>query len=58
MIIRTYAFGIRFHGKMDSGMVVRQAGIDRYVHNLLPDAFREEYRRSGLVNTSRSRINR
>ena len=54
MVVRTYTFGVRFHGRMDGGMVARQAGIDRYVHNLLLDAFREEYRMSGLVNTSRA----
>ena len=41
----------------DGIMLPRQAGIDRYVHNKLLEVFKEEYRRTGMVNVSRARIN-
>ncbi len=57
MVKRTYTFGVRFQKGFDRTMPARQAGIDRYVHNKLLEVFREEYRRTGNVNTSRARIN-
>ena len=38
-------------------MLAKQAGMDRYAHNKLLETFKEEYRRTGRVNTTRGRIN-
>lgn len=56
-MIRSHMFGVRFRKEFDRAMLSRQAGMDRYVYNRLLEAFREEYRRTGMVNTSRARIN-
>ena len=57
MTIRTYTFGVRFRKGFHTGMLARQAGIDRYVHNRLLEVFRGEYHLAGRVNTTRGRIN-
>ena len=54
---RTYTSGVRFRQGFNRTMPARQAGIDRYVYNKLLEIFREEYRRTGMVNTPRARIN-
>lgn len=56
-MIRSYTFGVRFRKGFDHSMVSRQAGMDRFVHNKLLETFQEEYRRTGLVDTSLHRIN-
>ena len=38
-------------------MLAKQAGMDRYAHNKLLETFKEEYHRTGRVNTTRGRIN-
>ncbi len=39
------------------GILERQLGMDRYAHNKLLETFKEEYRRTGRVNTTCGRIN-
>ena len=56
-MIRSYTFGVRFRKSFDHSMVSRQAGMDRFVHNKLLEIFREEYRRTGMADTSLHRIN-
>ncbi len=56
-MILSYTFGVRFRKGFDHSMLPRQAGMDRYVYNRLLETFRDEYRRTGMVNTSRARIN-
>ena len=57
MAIRTYTFGVRFRKGFDRKMLPRQAGMDRYVYNMLLSTFQNEYHRTGIVNTTRGRIN-
>ncbi len=57
MVLRTYTFGIKFRKGFRKEMLYKQAGIDRHVHNKLLEIFKEEYRRTGRVNTTRGRIN-
>ena len=57
ILIHTYTFGVRFRKGFDAGMLARQAGMDRYAHNKLLETLREEYRRTGRVNTTRGRVN-
>ena len=57
MTVRSYTFGVRFRKGLDGMVLPLQAGMDRYVYNKLLEAFREEYRRTGMVNVSRARIN-
>ena len=57
MAVRTYTFGVRFRRGFSVGMLFRQAGMDRYVHNRLLETFMEEYRRTGRANTTRGRVN-
>ena len=57
MAYRSYTFGVRFHKRFDKTMLPRQSGTDRYVYNKLLAVFKDEYRRTGMVDTSRSRIN-
>ncbi len=54
MVNRTYTFGVRFRKGFKKGVLIRQAGMDRYVHNRLLETFKEEYRRTGRVNATRS----
>ena len=56
-MIRTYTFGVRFRKGFNSEMLVRQAGMDRYVHNRLLETLMEEYRRTGKVSIARGRVN-
>lgn len=56
-MILSHTFGVRFRKGFDHSMLPRQAGMDRYVYNRLLETFRDEYRRTGMVNTSRARIN-
>ena len=39
------------------GILERQLGMDRQAHNKLLETFKEEYRRTGRVNTTCGRIN-
>lgn len=39
------------------GILERQLGMDRHAHNKLLETFKEEYRRTGRVNTTCGRIN-
>ena len=55
-MVPRYTFGVRFR-KGFKEMLARQAGMDRYVYNKLLKTFKEEYRRTGRVNTTRGRIN-
>ena len=55
--IRTYVFGVRFRSGFRGEMLARQDGMDRYAHNRLLETFRNEYSRTGMVDTSRGRIN-
>ena len=57
MTILTYTFGVRFRKGFSKEMLVRQAGMDRYTHNLLLQTLKEEYHTAGNANTSRARIN-
>ena len=57
MVNRTYTFGVRFRNGFKKEMLIRQAGMDRYVHNKLLETFKDEYRRTGRVNVTRGRIN-
>ena len=57
MAVRTYTFGVKFRKSFSMAMLAKQSGMDRFVHNKLLDTFREEYRRTGRVNTTRGRIN-
>ena len=57
MANRTYTFGIKFRRGFKGDMLVQQAGMDRFVYNKLLETFKEEYRRTGRVNTTRGRIN-
>ena len=57
MVNRTYTFGVRFRKGFKKEMLIRQAGMDRYVHNKLLETFKEEYCRTGRVNATRGRIN-
>ena len=57
MTIRTYTFGVRFRKSFNRKMLPHQAGMDRYVHNELLKTFRNEYHKTGIVNTTRGRIN-
>ena len=57
MASRAYTFGVRFRKGFGMEALVRQAGTDRYVHNRLLEAFMEEYRRTGRVNTTRGCVN-
>ena len=57
MTIRTYVFGVRFRSGFRGEMLARQGGMDRYAHNRLLETLRDEYRRTGMVDTSRGRIN-
>ena len=57
MTYRSYTFGVRFHEGFDKTMLPRQSGTNRYVYNKLLAVFKDEYRRTGMVDTSRSRIN-
>ena len=57
MVNRTYTFGVKFRRGFKGDMLVQQAGMDRFVCNKLLETFKEEYRRTGRVNTTRGRIN-
>ena len=57
MVSRTYTFGVRFRKGFNMRMLPNQAGMDRYVYNKLLEIFREEYHRTGRVNTTKGRIN-
>ena len=57
MVNRTYTFGVKFRKGFKLEMLAKQAGMDRYVYNKLLETFKEEYRRTGRVNTTRGRIN-
>ena len=57
MVNRTYTFGVKFRKRFKLEMLAKQAGMDRYVYNKLLETFKEEYRRTGRVNTTRGRIN-
>ena len=57
-MILSFKFGIRSRKSFNHEMLVRQAGMDRYVHNRLLKTFRDEYHRTGVVDTSRHRINK
>lgn len=57
MAVRTYTFGVKFRKGFDMAMLGKQSGMDRYVHNMLLDTFKEEYHRTGRVNTGRARVN-
>ena len=47
MAILTYTFGVRFRKGFSKAMLVRQAGMDRYVHNQLLQTLKEEYHTTG-----------
>ncbi len=57
MALRTYTFGVRFRKGFKKEMLAKQAGMDRYVYNKLLETFKEEYHKTGRVNTTRGRIN-
>ena len=48
---------VRFLKDFDGKMLPRQAGMDRHVYNKLLGAFRNEYYKTDMVNTTRGRIN-
>ena len=57
MVPHTYTFSVIFRKGFNMGMLARQSGMDGYAYNKLLEMFREEYRRTGRVNTTRGRIN-